>query len=77
MASFLGLIVDAATKDYTPLKKSAEIRCLTKNCKGIIEISVDTKNEFIHWNCSTCSEAGRISDWQKTKFDNRSGNQKR
>ena len=38
---------------------------------GLIEIDVDTKNEFIHWNCNKYSEEGRISDWENTKWDNR------
>ncbi len=71
MAGFLALIVDTATKDYPPTEKYTQIRCLTKKCAGLIEIDVDTKNEFIHWKCGTCSEEGRISDWGKTKWDNR------
>ena len=71
MASFFALIVDTATKVYPPPIKTTEIRCRKKNCTGNIEIEVDTKNEFIHWCCNKCSEAGRISDWRKTKWDNR------
>ncbi len=70
-ASFHVLIVDSATKEYPPAEKYTQIRCLKKKCTGLIEIEVDTKNEFIYWNCNNCSEAGRISDWQKTKWDNR------
>jgi hypothetical protein len=70
-ASFLSLIIDAATKDYSPSKKSTEIRCLTKKCTGKIEIKVDIKEETINWQCPVCTEAGKISGWQKTKWDNR------
>jgi len=72
MAGFLALIVDTATKDYPPTEKYTQIRCMKKKCAGLIEIDVDTKNEFIHWKCNKCSEEGRISDWRKTKWDNRS-----
>ena len=72
MASFLALIVDTATKDYPPAEKYTQIRCLKKKCAGLIEIDVDTKNEFVHWKCNKCTEEGRISDWRKTKWDNRS-----
>jgi len=70
-ASFLALIVDAVTKDYPPSKKATEIRCLTKKCTGTIEIAVNTKEEVIGWNCTKCDEAGKISGWQGTKWDNR------
>jgi len=70
-ASFLALIVDTATKDYPPPIKSTEIRCLKKKCTGTIEIKVNTKDELIYWYCNKCLEAGKIVEWQKTKWDNR------
>ena len=69
--SFHVLIVDSATKEYPPEEKYSQIRCLKKKCTGLIEIEADTENGFIYRNCNKCSEAGRISDWQKTKWDNR------
>jgi len=41
-----------------------------KRCSGTIEIDVDTKEVVIEWYCIKCNEAGRISDWQGTKWDN-------
>ena len=70
-AFFHGLIVDSATKEYPPVEKYSQIRCLKKKCAGLIEIEVDTKNEFIYWKCNKCTEEGRISDWQGSKGDNR------
>ena len=70
-AFFHGLIVDSATKEYPPAEKYSQIRCLKKKCAGLIEIEVDTKNEFIYWKCNKCTEEGRISDWQGSKGDNR------
>ena len=70
-ASFLALIVDYATKDYPPPVNATEIRCMNKTCTGLIEIEVDFENESIEWWCDKCAEAGRISDWQQTKWDNR------
>jgi hypothetical protein len=32
------------------------------------------KNEEIHWYCPECENEGVISEWQKTKWDNRSNN---
>lgn len=69
-ASFLALIIDAATKVYPPPTKSTEIRCMKKRFSGTIEIDVDTKEVVIEWYCIKCNEAGRISGWQGTKWDN-------
>jgi hypothetical protein len=70
-ASFLALIIDAATKDYPPPTKSTEIRCMMKKCTGTIEIGVNAREEVIEWQCTKCKEAGKISGWQGTKWDNR------
>ncbi len=70
-ASFLALIVDQATKDYPPSKKSTEIRCMKKKCTGSIDIAVNVKEEVIGWHCAKCNEGGKISGWQGTKWDNR------
>ena len=69
LASFQSLIVDAATKDYDPPVMATEIRCRNKKCKGNIELAFD--GEVIEWWCNECEEAGRISDWQGSKWDNR------
>jgi hypothetical protein len=69
MAGLLALIVDAATKDYPPRSKSTDIRCIMKKCTGTIELFFD--DEIIEWWCTDCNEAGRISDWQGSKWDNR------
>lgn len=70
-ASFLALIVDAATRDYEPPIKATDIKCLQKKCNGIIELAIDPKEEVIEWLCSDCEEAGRISGWENSKWDNR------
>ncbi len=70
-ASFLALIVDTATKDYEPPIKATEIRCLQKKCNGTIELAIDQDDEAIEWWCTDCDEAGRISGWQGTKWNNR------
>jgi hypothetical protein len=70
-ASFLSLIIDAVTKDYKTPIQATGIRCLQNGCKGTIDIVIDTKNETIDWMCTDCDEAGKISGWQSTKWDNR------
>lgn len=32
------------------------------------------KNEEIHWYCPDCENEGVISEWGKTKWDNKVGN---
>ena len=70
-ASFLVLIVDTATKEYEPPIKATEIRCLESKCKGTIELGINPDDEAIEWWCTDCDEAGRISGWQGTRWDNR------
>lgn len=71
IASFFALIVDTATKSYPQPVKSTEIRCMKKRCTGTIEIEADNDDEVIEWHCTKCNAGGRISGWQKTKWDNR------
>ncbi len=70
-ASFLALIVDAATRDYEPPIKATDIRCLQKKCGGTIELGFSSEDDAIEWWCSDCDQAGRISGWQGTKWNNR------
>jgi uncharacterized membrane protein YjdF len=48
---------------------ATEIRCRKKKCTGTIELFFD--DEIIEWWCTDCNEAGRISGWQGSKWDNR------
>ena len=70
-ASFLALLIDAATKVYPPSFESTEIKCIKKRCNGTIEIGFDTKDENIEWWCTKCSEDGLLSGWQGSRWDNR------
>lgn len=70
LASFLALIVDAATKSF-PKTKIPGIRCAMKKCTGTVEIDIHESEETINWHCPTCKEGGRISGWQGTKWNNR------
>lgn len=70
-ASYSALIVDIATKDYEPPIMATEIRCMKKQCKGMIELTIHPEDEVIEWWCTDCDEMGQISGWQGTKWDNR------
>ncbi len=65
MAGFLVLVIDSATQ----AQNKSLVRCFEQGCSGEIQ-SVITGNE-ISWKCSRCENEGRISGWQKTKWDNR------
>jgi predicted RNA-binding Zn-ribbon protein involved in translation (DUF1610 family) len=69
--SFLSMIIDTVEKNYSHTTKSTEIGCIDKECKGKIAIQLDLTEETINWQCPTCGEAGKITGWQKTKWDNR------
>jgi sorbitol-specific phosphotransferase system component IIBC len=71
MAGFLALIVDLATKDYPPSKKTTDIRCIIIKCTVTIEIGVNVREEVIGGQCTKCYKAGKINGWQGTKWDNR------
>jgi hypothetical protein len=71
MASFLALVVDATTKKIFTTLTSAEIRCFEKRCDMLIKSELLRTTNEIHWLFSKCANEGKISGWQKTKWDNR------
>jgi hypothetical protein len=74
LASFLALVVDATTKTMPSILTTTDIRCFQKGCHGLIKTAIKHDNAEIHWYCPECENEGEISEWQKTKWDNRSGN---
>jgi len=44
LASFLALVVDATTKILREPITAPEVRCFTKGCKGLINITLSGKN---------------------------------
>jgi hypothetical protein len=71
LASFLALVVDTTTKTLQSTLTSTDIRWFENGCHGLIKSEVLKPNNEIHWVCSKCQNEGRISEWQKTKWDNR------
>lgn len=70
MAGFLALVVDVTTQKNTLSDK--ETRCFIKGCDGKIISEFSSDKKEILWKCSKCDNAGRISFWQNTKWDNTS-----
>ena len=69
LASFLALVIDTATK--TASEDYVELRCWKKKCIGSIDIDIDAETGSIHYWCTDCDNAGIISGWEGTKWDNR------
>ena len=74
LASFMALVVDTISKTCPQTLATTDIRCFQKGCQGIIKSEIIGKNDDVHWVCSKCENEGVISEWQGTKWDNRSKN---
>ncbi|WP_163710256.1 hypothetical protein [Mangrovibacterium lignilyticum] len=69
LANFFALLVDdASLEDYDA---APTIRCIEKNCEGLIIPIMVFDTDEIHWSCTRCEAKGIITGWQGTKWDNR------
>ena len=71
MGNFLALLVDETTKNHKKAIFSTNIRCFQKKCTGTIESKLIKETNEIRWFCSSCENAGIISGWERTRWDNR------
>ena len=71
MAGFLAIVIDETTKKCPSTLTTTEIRCFEKGCSGKIKTAIHKKPEEIFWYCPVCENEGVISEWQRTKWDNR------
>ena len=69
LASFFALIIDTTTKILPKRLKATDIRCFEKGCQGTARVEILPSGE-IHWMCSRCENEGKISHWQRTRWDN-------
>jgi hypothetical protein len=70
LSSFLAMVIDIATKSNS--EENIELRCWKKKCNGTIEIQyIPEEFDVIDYWCTECDNAGAISGWQGTKWDNR------
>ena len=69
LASFLVLLIDAATQVIPVRNCDTHIRCRTRACTGSIRASVSSKSGEIVWHCPKCGHNGVIRNWQGTKWD--------
>ena len=72
LASFMALVIDTTTKNSPFTLTQTDIRCFEIGCHGLIKSEALKENNEIHWYCPVCENEGLISNWQGTKWDNRS-----
>jgi hypothetical protein len=70
MAAFLAMVVDACTTMHPLNKTDINIRCFKRGCHGRIIAELRFPEMTVHWECPSCANAGIISGWEKTKWDN-------
>ena len=69
LASFLVLLIDAATSVPPVRDHDTRIRCRTDACTGSIRSSLAAKDGEIVWYCPRRGHNGLIRNWQGTKWD--------
>jgi hypothetical protein len=69
LASFLALLIEAATGTESEHYHDSGIRCRTKACRGTILTMVPSNQTEITWHCPACGHNGVIRNWQATKWN--------
>lgn len=69
LASFLVLVIDAASQDIPADALNTNIRCRQEGCTGSIHASLTSIDDEITWSCPECGHNGVIRNWQGTKWD--------
>lgn len=77
LASFLTLLIEAATGVPSAEARDARIRCRTNACTGSIWTSLPSNQDAISWHCPACGLHGVIRNWQATKWNQRQGSEQR
>jgi hypothetical protein len=69
LASFLTLLIEAATGAPSVQAHDSRIRCRTRACKGKIRTTLPPNQHEITWHCPACGHHGVIRNWQDTKWN--------
>ena len=69
LASFLTLLIEAATCAPSAGEHGSGIRCRTKACRGTIRTSLEPGHDEISWHCQVCGHNGVIRNWNNTKWN--------
>jgi len=71
LASFLTLLIEAATGAPSASEHDSGIRCRAKACRGTIRTSLPPGRDEISWYCPACGHNGVIRNWNNTKWSQR------
>jgi hypothetical protein len=69
LASFLTLLIEAATSASSANYHDSSIRCRRKACGGTILTMLPPSQDEISWHCTECGHNGVIRNWQNTKWN--------
>lgn len=69
LASFLTLLIEAATGTQSAHYHDSRIRCRTKGCRGTILTLLPASLDEISWHCPECGHNGVIRNWHTTKWN--------
>jgi hypothetical protein len=71
LATFLSLVIEAATGDSSHVERDSGVRCRIKSCGGEIRTFLPLGGNEISWYCPRCERHGVIRNWQNTKWNRR------
>jgi hypothetical protein len=69
LASFLTLLIEAATGAPSAGEHDSGIRCRAKACRGTIRTVLPPGRDEISWHCQICGHNGVIRNWHNTKWN--------
>jgi|GEM_PF-275655 len=69
LASFLTLLIEAATGAPSAGEHDSGIRCMAKACRGTIRTCLPPGQDEIFWHCQACGHNGVIRSWNNTKWN--------
>ncbi len=69
LASFLVLLIEAATQAFPQRDHDTGIRCRIRGCEGSMRTSLSSPEEEITWHCPACGHHGIIRNWDNTRWN--------
>lgn len=69
LASFLAVLIEAATMACPVNNHDSSIRCCRRTCGGSTRVWLASPSDEIAWRCPVCERNGVIRNWQGSKWD--------
>ena len=69
LASFLTLVIEAATDAPSEAERDSGIRCRTEGCTANVRTVLPPNGKEILWRCPACGHHGSIRNWRLTKWN--------